>query len=123
MHATPAAQPVRPAPTSVWLAAGPKKRTLWLRRPMGEVVLSRVSVPRGTTATVIAEIPGVAGVAVDTREDASNRCRPSGPHVVCTRWQAACPMPAARWRVTFTKQAGSAGVIRFAFVVGESPSP
>ena len=37
---------------------------------------------------------------------------------ICTRWQAECPMPAARWRVTLRKRAGPAGVIQLVFVVG-----
>ena len=120
MYATPAAPQVpRPATTLARLSAGRGHRTLWLRRPAGVVLLSRITVLRGTTASVTAEIPGVAGVAVDTRAGPSNRCRPDGRLTACVRWQEACPMPAARWRVTFTKRDGPAGAIRFAFVVGE----
>jgi hypothetical protein len=78
-------------------------------------------VPRGTAASVSVEIPGIAGVAVDTRDLASNTCRSSGRLVVCTRWQEWRPMPAAGWRVTLVKWAGPAGVIRFVFVVGAPP--
>jgi hypothetical protein len=103
------------------VSAGPQRRTLWLRRPAGVVLLSRVIVPRGTVASVSAEIPGVAGVGVDTRDLVPNTCRAAARLVTCTRSQEWCPMPAARWRVTLVKRAGPAGVIRFVFVVGAPP--
>ena len=74
---------------------------------------------RGVEANVMATIPGVAGVGVDTRTEASNRCRRAGARVVCVRWQEWCPMPAARWRVTVVKRAGPAGPLRLDFRVGE----
>jgi len=105
----------------VRVSPGVLRRTLWLRRPAGVVLLSRIIVPRGTVATLRAEIPGVAGVAVDTGDRVPNTCRSAGGLVVCTRGQEWCPMPAARWRVTLIKRAGPAGTIRFLFVVGPPP--
>jgi hypothetical protein len=116
MHALPAT----PA-ALIRVPPGPLRRTLWLRRPAGVVLLSRMIVPRGTVATVSAEIPGVAGVAVATANRVPNTCRPSGRLMVCTRGQEWCPMPAARWRVTLVKRAGPAGTIRFVFAVGPPP--
>jgi hypothetical protein len=103
---------------SLRVASGPQRRTLWLTRPAGVVLVSRLIVPRGVVASLSAEIPGVAGIGVDTTNAASNICRHSTAVDVCTRWQAECPMPAARWRVTLDKRSGPAGFIRFVFVVG-----
>jgi len=92
-----------------------------VRRPAGVVLLVRVTVPRGTVASLMAEIPRVAGVGVDTGNAVPNVCRSAAGVVVCTRGQEWCPMPAARWRITLAKRSGPAGVIRLDFAVGKPP--
>jgi hypothetical protein len=82
------------------------------------VLLTWVGVPRGVRLSVDAVIPGVAGVGVSTSGIFPDRCLSAGATTVCTRGQEWCPMPSARWRVTFTKDAGPAGPVRLLFRVG-----
>ena len=70
---------------------------------------------------MLAEIPGIAGIGVDTRRTATNTCRESARFTICSRGQEWCPLPAARWRIRLTKLSGPAGVIRFVFMVGRPP--
>jgi hypothetical protein len=93
-----------------------------VRRPAGVVLLTRVVVVRGARVAVAASIPGVAGVGVTTSGVFPDRCRTARETTVCTRGQEWCPMPSARWRVTFAKGAGPAGPVRLLFRVGRPPS-
>jgi hypothetical protein len=85
------------------------------------VFLTRLVAPRGAHVSVAAEIPGVAGVAVSTPGRPPDSCRSAGATTTCTRDQEWCPMPAARWRITFTKRAGPAVRVRLLFGVGQPP--
>jgi hypothetical protein len=71
--------------------------------------------------SAFAEIPGIAGVGVSTRGISPDECRADGATTICTRGQEWCPMPPARWRVTFVKGAGPAGLVRLIFRVGAPP--
>jgi hypothetical protein len=122
MHAVSAQRASPPAEVRVAVAAGRVRRTVWVRRPAGVVLVTSMVVAKGTRAAVLAVIPGVAGVGVDTSQGASNRCRSHRRLTICDRSQEWCPMPAARWRITVTKAAGPAGVIRVRFTVGRPRS-
>jgi hypothetical protein len=102
----------------VALPAGAARRTVWMRRPAGVVRASEVTLARGTTVLVTAAIPGVAQVDVSSTRDAFDRCRDVGTSTICSRAQEACPMPASRWRVTFTKRSGPAGSVLLTFRIG-----
>jgi hypothetical protein len=124
MVSAPAVAPSFAPRALVRVGAGAARRSFWVRESAGVVLLTRIIAPHGTVASITAEVPGVAGVGVDTRSGSSpmNACRRAGPVDVCTRGQEWCPMPAARWRVTLTKRFGPAGVIRFVFRVGAPPA-
>ena len=124
MVPAPAVAPSFAPHTLVRVGAGAVRRSFWVREPAGIVLVIRIAVPHGTVASITAEIPGIAGVTVDTRSGSSptNACRNAGPVDVCTRGQEWCPMPSARWRVTLSKRSGPAGGIRFVFRVCAPPA-
>ncbi len=102
----------------VSLPAGAARRTVWVDRPAGVVLATRFTGPRGISLRVLATVPGVAEVGVGGAAGTLDVCRDIGLRTTCSRAQEWCPMPAARWRVTLTKRAGPAGVVRFTFRVG-----
>jgi hypothetical protein len=101
------------------LPAGPARRTFWVTRPAGVVVLTRIAVPRGARAKATIVVPGIGGVAVDTSGVLPGRCTLTRNGTVCVQSQEACPFPAARWRIAVVKRVGPAGVVRVDFRVGE----
>jgi hypothetical protein len=115
-----AAPPPVPA-LVVQLPAGAARRTVYVTRPAGVVLLTRMVVPRGVRISVAAVIPGLAGVGVSTRGVSPDECLTAGAITTCTRGQEWCPMPSARWRVTFVKGAGPAGPVRLMFRIGPEP--
>ena len=89
--------------------------------PGGAIRLLRLTVPLGAHARLTGVIPGTAGVRLTVpraRNDPSEACHPSGATEVCTQWEEACPMPAAKWHFTLHKLGGTAGEVRVVFVVG-----
>jgi hypothetical protein len=118
MNASPAPPPALIAS----LPAGAARRTFYVSEPAGVVLLTRLVVPRGAQVRVAAEIPGVAGVGVSTPGIAPDECRTDRTTTICTRGQEWCPLPSARWRITFDKRAGPAGTVRLLFRVGPPPS-
>jgi hypothetical protein len=102
----------------VRLPAGPARRVIEVERPQGVVLRTRLTVRSGVRASVLAEIPGVAGVGVRSWRFPGTTCARSAAAVVCDQSQEPCPMPAARWRVTIVKQRGPAGLVSFVFRVG-----
>jgi hypothetical protein len=107
-----------PAAIVIRLPAGASTRAVWVERPAGVVLLTRISVPHGTQVNASMIIPTVAGVAVDTRDARPNRCRVGRTRDVCVRAQEWCPMPRARWRLRIAKRSGPAGTVRVEFRVG-----
>lgn len=102
----------------IHLRARSSTRVVWVDRPAGVVLLTRISVAHGTQVQASMIIPGVAGVVVDTRDAAPDGCRSGRMRDVCVRVQEWCPMPAARWRVQIAKRSGPAGDVRVDFRVG-----
>jgi hypothetical protein len=107
----------------VRVPAGAARRVFYVNRPAGVVLLTEMIVPRGAQVRAAAEIPGLAGVGVSTRGIAPDACRTDGTTTVCTRGQEWCPMPSARWRITFVKRSGPAGLVRMVFRIGPISSP
>jgi hypothetical protein len=112
---------VTPPALVLQLPAGAASRTVLVRRGAGVVLLTRLIVTRGSRVSAAAEIPGIAGVAVSTPGRPQDVCRSAGATTTCTRGQEWCPMPVARWRITFTKRAGPAARVRLLFRVGTPP--
>jgi hypothetical protein len=110
-------QTAAPPAIVVQLPRGAARRTIWVSRPAGAVETTEITVPRGTALGVMASIPGVAGVGVDTAPGPVDTCRGAGATIVCSRSQEPCPMPGARWRLTFLKRSGPAGPVRLVFRV------
>jgi hypothetical protein len=108
-------QTAAPPAIVVQLPRGAVHRTIWVTRPAGAVETTEITVPRGTALGVMATIPGVAGVGVDTASGPANTCRGVGATIICSRSQEPCPMPRARWRVTFLKRSGPSGPVRLVF--------
>jgi hypothetical protein len=88
------------------------------------ILVNQLTVPRGVHAFVKARIPHVAGAEVwswPSRNRPSASCQRQGAFKVCIQGEEWCPMPPATWHFRLVKLSGSAGLVRFRYVVAAPP--
>ncbi len=112
---------VRQRSRSIWVPESAAVRRFALVEPAGVIQLLRITMPRGTRASLTASIPHLASVAMSAPQSQlpSQACERRGRVDVCTQAEETCPMPAATWRLRLRKLAGPPGEIRVQFTVGQ----
>jgi hypothetical protein len=121
----PRASPAFQTTRTFELGAGRATRTFTLHERDGVILINRLTVLQGVRAVVEARIPGLAGARVSSwtsRNDPSLVCRRRGAFDVCTQSEEWCPMPKAVWQFRLVKFSGSAGPVRFDYVVAAPPA-
>ena len=123
-RATAPLSTVRPHARSIHVPGGATTRRFQINEPDGVIQLLRITVPRGTRATLTGAIPRFAGVGIRTPQSNPpwEACRRRGRVEICTQPEEACPMPPARWQFRLRKTAGPAGEVRVEFIVGHQPT-
>ena len=100
------------------LTDGAQELRFSLRRPAGVVLTFRLTLPKGTRASLSGRIGGVAGVMISTDRDS---CTTIGRKLVCEQHVEWCPLPHGIWGFRLHKLAGPAGRASLVFRIGAPP--